>query len=132
MHFFSLIFIHAKIVEATVGALWGETLPGVSKQKPDATQLIKNRIAGKPSRNPGLFVQIELNGNLPPDFNHRIRGQPEIFAQMRGVALHHYKTRRHPFRQTFAVVAGENGLVTNIIGDVRKIDATAAGMGLPD
>ena len=43
-----------------------------------------------------LCVQTALNGNLPSDFDHRVRRQPEIFAQMRGIALHHYKTHRHP------------------------------------
>ena len=33
-HIFSLLFVHAKIVEATAGALWGETLPDVSKPNP--------------------------------------------------------------------------------------------------
>jgi len=75
---------------------------------------------------------IESNGNLPPNLDHGIRRQPEILTQMRGIALHHHETRRHPFRQSFAIVAGENRLVTNIIGDIRKIDATATRMGLSE
>jgi hypothetical protein len=39
-----------------------------------------------------LCIQTELNGNLPPDFNHRIRGKPEILTQTRGIALHQYPT----------------------------------------
>jgi hypothetical protein len=33
-HIFSLFSVHARIVEATAGELWGETLPGVSKPNP--------------------------------------------------------------------------------------------------
>jgi hypothetical protein len=70
------------------------------------------------------MVPPDLNGNLPSDFDHRIRGQPEVFTQMRRIALHQHETRRHPFRQSFVIVAGENRFVTNIIGDIRKIDAS--------
>jgi hypothetical protein len=34
MHIFSLLFVYAKIIEATAGKQWGKTLPGVSKPNP--------------------------------------------------------------------------------------------------
>jgi len=83
---------------------------------------------------PGIVGEhrSKLNGNLAPDLDQRIRGHPEIIAQMHGIALHHRKTRRDPLRQSFAILAGENGFVTYIIGDVRKVDAAATLMGLTE
>src|SRR5580704_15354016 len=49
---------------------------------------------------------------------------------MHAIPLHHRETRCHPFRQAFAILAAENGLMPNIIDDVRKVDAAATLMGV--
>jgi len=43
MHILSLLFVHAKIIEATAGEQWGKTLPGVSMPNPMPPNSSKTR-----------------------------------------------------------------------------------------
>jgi len=43
MHILSLLFVHAKIIEATAGEQWGKTLPGVSRPNPMPPNSSKTR-----------------------------------------------------------------------------------------
>jgi hypothetical protein len=76
------------------------------------------------------LADLQSNRDLPPDFDDLITGKPEEIRHVGSVALHSDKYRFLPMRQPFSVGAGRHGLMTYIVGNVSKIDRTAARLEL--
>ena len=68
--------------------------------------------------------------DLPPDLHHLIARQLQVIADARGVAAHEGEQGFLPAGEALAVVAGDDGFVADVIGDVGEVDIGALGFGV--